>query len=60
MTRAELASDSYRSWELAIQCLREEGVRRGEFKPRNNDERRWAAEGPLPPYRLSSIRSPGE
>ncbi len=58
MTTAEFASDSYRCWELAIACLRENGVRRGDYAPVNERERRQAAEGPVDhPSRLWSIQS---
>jgi hypothetical protein len=57
MTRADLARDSYGSWSLAIACLREQGVRAGRYQPRNEIERRQAAEGPVNPSRLTSVQS---
>ncbi len=56
MTRADLARDSYRSWELAVACLRERGVRSGAFQPVNDIERRWASEGPVSVSRLASVQ----
>ena len=57
MTREELARDSYRCWELAIACLREQGVRRGDYVPVNEKERLWAAEGRVGPSSLASMQS---
>lgn len=39
--------DGFRSSELAIRAGREKRVRSGELEPRNEQERRWAAEGPV-------------
>lgn len=35
-------------YEHALRCARERGVRAGNFPPRNDVERRQAAEGPVP------------
>lgn len=57
MTRdiAEGLRDGYACWELAIACMREAGVRRKAFKPRDENERRQASEGPVPPAQLAAV-----
>ena len=40
--------DGAAEYTHAIRCARERGVRAGNFPPQNADERRQAAEGPMP------------
>jgi hypothetical protein len=56
MTPADKARDSYLSWSIAIACLREMGVRRGDYPPVDDRERRWAAEGPREAGELESLK----
>lgn len=50
LTPAEAADDARKCYDLAIAKLRELNIRRHNILPRPDDpeERRWAAEGPLP------------
>jgi len=50
------ATDSYRSWRLALTAWREQCIRRGQILPDTPEERRWASEGPREPSQLEAIR----
>jgi hypothetical protein len=50
------ALDSFRSYTVAIEALREAGVRDGSFLPLTDDERRQAAEGPRHWSELDCVR----
>lgn len=50
------AIDAARCYNVAIACMREEGIRAGKITPRLDDpyEMRWAMEGPVPVEQLES------
>ena len=51
------ADNSRRCYDLAIACLREVAVRRGEVEPIYDYEHRWRAEGPRPNSDLDTLKS---
>ena len=56
--KSEVAADSYRSWELAIEAKREQMIRAGTIKPRpyHPGEVKWAEEGPRPISELDTAK----
>ncbi|MEM8878501.1 MAG: hypothetical protein AAGD23_11625, partial [Pseudomonadota bacterium] len=44
----DAADNSRKSFTLALAAIREQHIRNGEIEPTNEQERRWAAEGPKP------------
>lgn len=58
MTPRDKAIDGYRSYELAIEALRETCIRSGSIQPRSDrpDEVRWSREGYRGPAELDSVR----
>lgn len=58
MNDADRHRDSYGSWSLAIAALREQGVRSGQYKPRDDKERQQRAEGPRKASELDVVSHP--
>jgi hypothetical protein len=56
MSDPDSATDSYRSWRLALAAWREQRIRRGEIQPETPQERQWASEGPREPSELETVR----
>lgn len=56
MTEYPWAQDAIGSWRVAIEALRERGVREGRYAPRNATEARWQAEGVRPVSELEAGR----
>ena len=52
----DLATDSYRSWRLALAAWREQCIRRGQIAAETTEERKWASEGPREPSQLETVR----
>lgn len=52
----DAALNSHASYLLAIAALREKGVRDGIYAPRDDKERRQAAEGPVSHDKLDAVR----
>ena len=51
-TEYDPAVDSLRSYEDGIAAVREKRIRAGLITPQTDAERKWAAEGPVPPEQL--------
>ena len=56
MSEPDSATDSYRSWRLALAAWREQCIRRGQILAETPEERRWASEGPREPSKLEAVR----
>jgi hypothetical protein len=54
------ADNARKGYDLALACLRERRVRARALAPRNETERRWAAEGPVPEAKLESLTPANE
>ena len=52
----DASENSRASWALAVQAIREQRVRSGEYAPRTDAERRQAAEGPVTSDKLDAVR----
>jgi hypothetical protein len=52
----DLATDSYRSWRLALAAWREQCIRRGQILPETPEERQCASEGPVQPSQLHAVK----
>lgn len=50
--------NSYECWRLAIAAMREIGIRKGDFAPRDRQEEGWASEGWLGVQHLDTIKVP--
>ena len=46
--------DAYRSWAVGIAAKREQAIRAGLITPRDEQEREWARQGPVPVNELES------
>ena len=55
MSDPDSATDSYRSWRLALKAWREQCIRSGAIKPDTPEERRWASQGPVKPSQLETV-----
>lgn len=49
------AKNAYGCWELAMAVLRERGVRAGVYTPKDAQEARQQAEGPIPESRYDAM-----
>lgn len=58
MVEYDAAANSFRSYNLAIDVLRERCIRRGQIQPRDDhpDELRWAREGDRPNAELDTVK----